>query len=177
MTSLIVAAVLQSAILATGVDATPISSESYTEASQAVEKTGKPLVVMVSTDWCPPCQTMKKKVMPQVREGGALRKVVFAMVNPDRDHDLAEKLIGGGPIPQLVMFRKKGDGWVRKALVGGQSVESVEQFIKEGVDADKKEHSTSDKAAAEGATNAPPAVKPTPDSRRAANDGDSAQHG
>ena len=66
------------------------------------------------------------------------------MVNPDRDKELADKLIGGGPIPQLVMFRRKGDGWVRKNLVGGQSVEAVEEFIKEGLArdaADKKKSS------------------------------------
>ena len=137
MTSIFLAAVVQTAVLATGVDATPVSTETYTEARRIVTETGKPLVVMIGTDWCPPCQTMKKTVMPRVREDGLLRKVAFALVNPDREHDLAEKLTGGGPIPQLVMFRKKGNGWVRKKLVGGQSVEAVEQFIKEGVDDEK----------------------------------------
>ena len=81
----------------------------------------------------PPCQMMKKTVIPQVRKRGLLRKVAFAMVNPDRDRELAEKLIGGGPMPQLVMYRKTPDGWTRQVLVGGQTVEAVEQFIKEGV--------------------------------------------
>jgi thioredoxin-like negative regulator of GroEL len=156
MISLFMTAILQTAVLATGVEATPISNETYTEARQIVTETGKPLVVMVSTDWCPPCQTMKKTVLPRVREGGLLRKVVFAMVNPDHDHELAEKLIGGGPIPQLVMFRKKGDGWVRKTLVGGQSVETVEQFIKDGVAEDKKENTSSEANDASG-----PSVSPT----------------
>ena len=137
MTSILLAAVVQTAVLATGVEATPVSSETYTEARRIVTETGKPLVVMVGADWCSPCQTMKKTVMPRVREGGLLRKVAFALVNPDREHELAEKLTGGGPIPQLVMFRKKGNNWVRKKLVGGQSVEAVERFIKEGVDDEK----------------------------------------
>ena len=97
------------------------------------------MVVMVSTDWCPPCQVMKKTILPRVRERGLLRKVAFAVVNPDRDGDLAEKLTGGGPIPQLVMFRKTADGWMRRKLVGGQSVETVEQFIKEGLSQDEQE--------------------------------------
>ena len=45
---------------------------------------------------------------------------------------MSRQLIGGGPIPQLVMYRKTPRGWVRRVLVGGQSVETVEQFINEG---------------------------------------------
>jgi hypothetical protein len=82
---------------------------------------------------------MKKTVLPRVHTDGALRKVVFSLVNPDCDRELAAELTGGGPIPQLVMFRKKGDGWVRKKLVGGQSVETVEKFIKEGMAGNKEE--------------------------------------
>jgi thioredoxin-like negative regulator of GroEL len=141
MTSLLCVTLVQAAILATGADAASVVDETYAEARRTTTETGKPMVVMVSTDWCPPCQTMKKTILPRVRERGLLKKVAFAIVNPDRDRDLAEKLTGGGPIPQLVMFRKKGDGWVRKKLVGGQDVETVEQFIAEGLaqdEADKK---------------------------------------
>ncbi len=70
------------------------------------------------------------------------------MVNPDRDGELAEKLTGGGPIPQLVMFRRTADGWIRKKLIGGQTVETVEEFISEGLAqdaADKKAPSAADK--------------------------------
>ena len=110
--------------------------ETYAEAHRTTVKTGKPMVVMVSTDWCPPCQVMKKKILPRVRQRGLLRKVAFAMVNPDRDGELAEKITGGGPIPQLVMFRKTPHGWMRSKLVGGQTVEAVEQFIKDGLASD-----------------------------------------
>jgi thioredoxin-like negative regulator of GroEL len=139
MTALLLATIVQAVVMATEVEATSVSHETYTEAHQKTTETGRPLVVMVSTEWCPPCQTMKKQVLPRVREHGLLRKVAFAIVNPDRDKDLAEKITGGGPIPQLVMFRKSGNGWVRKKLVGGQSVESVEEFINEGLVQDKAE--------------------------------------
>jgi thioredoxin-like negative regulator of GroEL len=139
MTALLLATIVQTAILATDAEAVSVSHETYTEAHQTTTETGKPLVVMVSTDWCPPCQTMKKTILPRVREHGLLRKVAFAIVNPDRDKDLAEKITGGGPIPQLIMFRKTADGWTRKKLIGGQSVESVEEFISEGLALDKAE--------------------------------------
>jgi thioredoxin-like negative regulator of GroEL len=141
MTSILLATIVQTAILATGAEAAPAAAESYAEARRTTTETGKPIVVMVGTDWCSPCQMMKKTILPQVREHGLLRKVAFALVNPDRDRDLAEKLTGGGPIPQLVMFRKTANGWMRRKLVGGQDVETVEQFITEGLaqdEADKK---------------------------------------
>jgi thioredoxin-like negative regulator of GroEL len=172
MTSMLLATIVQAAILATGVEATP-AAETYAEAHNTTIKTGKPMVVMVSTDWCAPCQTMKKTILPRVREHGFLKKVAFALVNPDRDRDLAESLTGGGPIPQLVMFRKKGDGWVREKLVGGQSVETVEEFIQEGLAADKADHkkSTADADGLHGKQ------VPASDRATAHRDADEAQHG
>jgi thioredoxin-like negative regulator of GroEL len=174
MTTALLATIVQTALLAVGADATPISADTYADAHKMVAKTGKPLVVMVSTDWCAPCQTMKKTVLPRVRERGVLRKVVFAIVNPDRDRDLADKLTGGGPVPQLVMFRKKGDGWVRKKLVGGQSVETVEEFIEEGLAKDEAEKSPSDETGSPSSNQTTPTVQheaASPDSE------ESAQHG
>jgi len=110
--------------------------ESYTEAHQVTMKTGKPMLVMVSTEWCPACQVMKRRILPQIRERGLLSRVAFASVNPDQDNELSHQLIGGGPIPELVMFRKTPRGWIRRVLVGAQSVEGVEQFINQGTVAD-----------------------------------------
>ena len=137
MTSVLCAAVLHSALILAGTDT--VGAETYAEAHRSTVETGKPLVVMVGTDWCQPCQTMKRTVLPRLRERGFFKKIAFALVNPDRDGKLAEELIGGGPVPQLVMFRKTSKGWMRRKLVGGQSEEAVEQFIKEGLAADEKE--------------------------------------
>jgi thioredoxin-like negative regulator of GroEL len=123
--------------------AAAVAKDTYDAAHQITTETGKPMVVMVGTDWCGPCQMMKKKILPKVRENGMLQKVAFAVVNADRESDLAKKLTGGGPIPQLVMFRKTPEGWMRRKLVGGQTVESVEDFIKEGLSLDQAEKSVS----------------------------------
>jgi thioredoxin-like negative regulator of GroEL len=109
----------------------------YAKAHQITIETGKPMVIMVGTDWCGPCQNMKKNVLPEVRKRGMLSKVTFAIVNADRQGKLAKKLIGGGPIPQLIMYRKSANGWKRRKLVGGQSVEKVETFIKQGLTMDR----------------------------------------
>jgi thioredoxin-like negative regulator of GroEL len=133
-------------------------ADSYDQAHQATMETGKPMVVMVTTDWCAPCQVMKKTVIPQVRQRGLLSRVAFAIVNPDRERDLAQRLIGGGPVPQLIMFRKTAGGWKRQQLVGGQSVESVEQFINEGIAKDQEEAKAADETPKDQtAKKAPPA--------------------
>jgi thioredoxin-like negative regulator of GroEL len=149
------AAAIQSALLFTGAEANTeekaeakteakadtktTDAETYSAAHRETVETGKPMVVMVGTDWCSPCQTMKKTILPRVRERGFFRKIVFAMVNPDRESKLAQEITGGGPVPQLVMFRKTSNGWVRKKLIGSQSEEAVEKFIDEGLEADKSE--------------------------------------
>jgi len=119
-------------------------ADSYATAHETTVKTGRPMLVMVSTDWCAPCQTMKKSVIPQVREHGLLKRVAFAIVNPDRDQELAQELTGGGPVPQLLLFRKTRDGWRRWQLVGGQSVETVEEFINQAVVTDETKKKKSD---------------------------------
>ncbi len=139
MTMLLCAAVLQSTLMFGGANASATSAETYAEAHQATVETGKPLLVMVSTDWCQPCRMMKKNILPRIRKRSFFKKVAFAMVNPDRDGKLAEELTGGGPVPQLVMFRKTSKGWMRRKLIGSQSEEEVEKFINEGLAADKAE--------------------------------------
>lgn len=130
MTSLTLAAVLHLSIAAAG---TP----SYADAHRTTTETGRPMVVMVSAEWCGACKEMEKTVLPQVAKRGLLRKVSFAVVNMDREAALARKLIGSGPIPQLVMFRRNGKGWLRQRLVGRQTPEAVEKFIEQGVARDE----------------------------------------
>ena len=93
-------------------------ADNYAAAHKAAVESGKPMVVMVSTDWCAPCQMMKKTVIPQVKRRGLFKKVVFTCVNPDQDRELADQVTGGGPIPQLVMYRKNVQGLAAMAACG-----------------------------------------------------------
>jgi len=91
------------------------------------------MVIMVGADWCPACQTMERFVLPEIQRRGILRRVAFAIVNVDRERELSQALTSGGPIPQLLMYRRTSAGWRLRRLIGGQSVETVESFIDEGV--------------------------------------------
>ncbi len=116
------------------------AEETYAEAHRVTLKTGKPLVVMVGADWCGPCQNMRRTILPRVREHGLFRKIAFAHVNVDRERELASQLTGGGAVPELIMFRKTKNGWLRRKMIGSHSVEEVENFINEGLAMDAEEH-------------------------------------
>jgi thioredoxin-like negative regulator of GroEL len=106
-----------------------LAPNSYAAAYKDAVENNKSIVVLVGADWCPACQSMKTSVMPALAAQGGLKEVSFALVNTDRQSDLANQMLAGNSIPQLVMYEKTSDGWKIKRLVGGQSVSSVEQFI------------------------------------------------
>ena len=131
MTTVCLAAVLQISLAAAD------TGDTYAEARRITTETGRPLVVMVSADWCPACREMKETVIPRVKQGGVLKKVSFAVVDLDRERQLGQQLIRGGLIPQLLMYRRTPAGWKLRRLIGGQSTKKVENFIEEGIALDK----------------------------------------
>ena len=111
---------------------------SYSDAFEQCKKTGTPMVVVVSTEWCPACQVMKRKILPVFKERPLFKRVVMCYVNPDKEPDLARQLIGGGPIPEMVLYHKQPRGWLRRVLIGSQTVEQVESFVSDGVKEEEK---------------------------------------
>jgi thioredoxin-like negative regulator of GroEL len=133
--NLAMAAVLQAGILA----AEPVSLKSetltYTEAYAQAQAQEKPLVVLVGAEWCPACVTMKKSTIPQVAQNGIFKDVAFTVVDTDRQADIAQQVMEGGSIPQLIMFHKTSEGWKRERLTGGQSASAILAFLRRGVQA------------------------------------------
>ncbi len=76
MTTLSLAILLQMSLLST-------DGHRYADAYHKTAATGQPLVILVGTDWCPGCQTMKNAVIPQLQRTGSLNRVAFAVVNAD----------------------------------------------------------------------------------------------
>ena len=125
MTSLAAAIILQAAMLSTG--------QTYAQAHKTTQETGRPLLVLVGATWCPACQEMKSSLIPQLRRRGILKKVSFTVIDTDLQSKLADQIMSGGTIPQLIIYCKTDKGWVRRQLTGGQSVGGVEQFIDQAV--------------------------------------------
>ncbi|MEQ8788398.1 MAG: thioredoxin family protein [Pirellulaceae bacterium] len=113
-------------VLATG-------AQPYDKAYETVQSDGQPLLVLVGADWCPACQTMKSSTMARLEQKGKLQGVAFTVVNSDRQSSLAQKIMRGSSIPQLVMYEKTEKGWQRTQLTGGQSEGQIEAFIARAV--------------------------------------------
>lgn len=104
-------------------------AKSYKEAYRDAQAGDKPLLILVSATWCPPCQVMKQTTIPQLMEKDAFKDFHYATVDLDKEEELARQLIGNRGLPQLIMFEKNDDKWVRRYLKGIQTVATVEAFV------------------------------------------------
>ncbi|MEX2186341.1 MAG: thioredoxin family protein [Pirellulales bacterium] len=140
MNALVLSVMLQ--VVGAGGDAPATYEQAYREA----QANGRPLVVLVGADWCPGCQTMKGGVLARMMRSGKLSRVNYAVVNTDRERELAGKLMSGGSIPQLIVFSKKNaTQWSRDQITGATGEDTVATMIDRAA-------KTADVASADGAT-------------------------
>ncbi|MEM9410298.1 MAG: thioredoxin family protein [Planctomycetota bacterium] len=104
----------------------------YKSAYLKAQTGDKPLLVLVTADWCAPCRAMKTTTIPELMKKDAFRDFHYATVDLGKEQELARKLIGDRGVPQLIVFQKSEMRWERRYLRGIQSVETVEAFITEG---------------------------------------------
>jgi thioredoxin-like negative regulator of GroEL len=114
---------LQLSILAAG-------PHTYEQAQKQATSNGQPLLVLVGTDWCPGCDTMKNSVLPKMASRGGLNAVSYANVNAEEETELASHLMRGNAIPQLIIFSKRANGeWHREQITGTASEAQVLALI------------------------------------------------
>ncbi len=101
----------------------------YKTAYEKAQQGDKPLLVLVTAEWCPPCQIMKTTTIPALLRKDAFKDFHFATVDLDRDSIVARQLIGGRGVPQLIMFERDGNRWLRRNLEGAQTPARVEAFV------------------------------------------------
>ena len=105
------------------------SPTDYRTAYQQAQEGDKPLLVLVTATWCPPCQVMKKTTIPELMQKEAFKGFHYSTVDLDEEETLARQLIGDRGVPQLIMYEKQGDQWVRRYLRGMQTASNVEAFV------------------------------------------------
>lgn len=106
-------------------------SEDYADAYRQAEREGKPLMVLVSAQWCPACVSLKDKTLRQMQRSGELDDVCVAVVDCDAQPELAKQLRRGHSIPQLIVFAKRdGGSWKRTQLTGFQSSGPIRNLIR-----------------------------------------------
>jgi len=101
----------------------------YNTAYQKAMEGEKPLLILVTATWCPPCQVMKKTTIPTLMAREAFKDFNYSTVDLDQEETLARELIGNRGVPQLIMYEKKGEQWVRRYLSGNQTPETVQAFV------------------------------------------------
>jgi thioredoxin-like negative regulator of GroEL len=120
------------AVFASGDAASP--GLSYAEAYRSAEQDGKPLVVVVGADWCPACQNLKHSTLASMWAEGDLQEVSVAQVDKDEEPELANKLMRGETIPQIIVFTPKPQGgWQRTQMTGFQSQGTLRSLIRRAV--------------------------------------------
>ena len=135
---------------------------SYPEAHAAAQKSGKPILVLVGADWCPGCRTLKFQTMPRLDRSGKLNQVEFAQVDTDREDALSDRLMRGSTIPQLILYTRTATGWSRKQLTGAQADQTIESFVKQGLESHVGQASSLSPAATTPATATPSATPAQP---------------
>lgn len=121
-------------------------TEEYKAAYQQAESDRRPLVVLVGAPWCPGCRTMKQVTIPRMQKSGKLAGVVYTEVDSDQQPGLADRILRGNSIPQLVVYYQDETGWRRAQLTGAQSEASVEALIKRAIHAQTAANGKADAA-------------------------------
>ena len=105
------------------------NAQGYDQAYHQSLESGQPLLVLVGADWCGACQVMKKKVMPQLQQDGALKDIHCTELNLVDDEELASRISEINTIPCLILFTKSEDKWQKRELIGMHNQKSVKAFL------------------------------------------------
>lgn len=122
MSSLTVAALLSVAGLG------PVWND-YSAAYASAVRENRELLVLITADWCGPCRRLKRQVLPSAQLQPVLQSYVCAMIDVDRQPELARALGGTGGVPLLIAYNRTELGWVRREIRGYQSVEKLKRFL------------------------------------------------
>jgi len=102
---------------------------SYKDAYKQAQAGDKPLLVLVTATWCPPCVQMKQTTIPELVRRKSFKDFHFAMMDYDKESELADILIGDRGLPQFIMFEKSNGQWLRRYMTGIQTASKVEHFM------------------------------------------------
>lgn len=93
----------------------------------------KPLLTIVSAEWCLPCQTLKRDVIKPMEKNGDFEDVVVCILDIDKtDEYITNQVITKRTVPQLVMYFKKDGEWKILRVSGyDNNPEKMKNTIKE----------------------------------------------
>jgi len=113
------------AVLTAGQPERPVYEAAYKKAQEE----NKPLLIVVGADWCAACKTLKAQTIDPMQSSGKLQDVIVTIVDKDLRPELAQQLMQGNSLPQLVVFAKCDEGWKKFSLSGLQSERRVQELL------------------------------------------------
>lgn len=108
----------------------PEFKNSSTSALSAAKKSGKPVILVFSAGWCPPCQAMKHDVYPSAEVKPLQDKFVWAYLDVDdaSNEGVATKY-GVNGIPHIEFLNAEGKELGKQ--VGGTSAEAFAKTLQQ----------------------------------------------
>jgi thioredoxin-like negative regulator of GroEL len=106
-----------------------VERPSYEAAYRQAQKEHKPLLIVVGAEWCAACKTLKAQTIEPMQNSGKLENVIVTVVDKDLRPDLAEKLMDGKMLPQLVVFTEGPEGWKKFSVTGIQTEGRVKELL------------------------------------------------
>ncbi len=72
---------------------------------------------------------MKKETIEPMKGSGNWMMLWWLSIDKDAKPELAEQLMRGSTLPQVVMFKQEADGWKRYSLTGMQSQSRIRELL------------------------------------------------
>lgn len=101
----------------------------YEQGFEKAEKEKKALMIFIGARWCASCQVMKRDTMGPMQESGDLKELVVVYIDKDERPELAEQLMKGETLPQVVLFNKEKENWKRFSLTGMQNKSRIGELL------------------------------------------------
>lgn len=101
----------------------------YATAYRRAQSGTKPLLVLVTAEWCAPCQMLKRTTLHEMLAQHGFKEFHFAMVDVDREPEIAAKLTENRPVPQFIVFERSGNTWNRRYSIGYHSRDDLQAFL------------------------------------------------
>ncbi len=104
--------------------------KTYDEAAEEAQRSGRPLLVIVGAEWCPSCKVVKQEASVLMKDDSEFKDVILYPVDLDKSPEIASKIMRGKTLPQIIVFRKRPDGWKRFSLDGVQTGSRLKELLK-----------------------------------------------
>lgn len=115
----------------------PSFSKSYASVTKKSKESGKPVVLVFSATWCPPCQSMKKEVYPSKEVQAFHDQFEWAYLDADEKENeklMAKYEVSG--IPHIQFLSKNGEPIDK--VVGGMQPADFADVLKKVLEAARK---------------------------------------